>query len=551
MLNAGNNRYLKNISANSLSIIVNVLAGMLFVRILIDSLGVDGYALVSMTSALTLAIGILTASMNSAIGRFLTISLSKNDDLEANAVFNSAFWGDIALFMILLPLVGVVAWYSPTIFQVAEHVQQVRGFVFLALTANLVSSVMAVFGTSCFVRNRFDLSSGLQTIILILRISVIVALFHVWRASIISVGVGMLVAASCGFGGALILWRRLTPMLYIDWRLVSLDNIKDMLSMGFWVSIDAIGMLMISNINTVLVGSFQGITLAGIYGLYHTVASYIAILGAALAGPIQPEIYAAYARSDQNTLNQVLYSSIRFSLSVMALLSALLIGFRLHFIAMWLGRGHELVTVPLVAGVPLVAFSNSLAPFAAVLNAKKKTGRIAFATVATGIGHLVSCLVLYYIGEFSIFFVALSSGIWQTVKMALLIWFAGEKLSHSIRTFVRTTLYFGTTLIPILIVAIVLGNLIPATALHKVTLAIVLLIVFWFLCVFWGLKPYDFERVLGRLWHSSTLGRVHHSLHVWKMKHFYEPVFEIQEPLKINYGKPDFEQVVYHRDCER
>lgn len=510
-------RYTSNVSWGSASIVLNALIQMWYVRVLTQRVGVEGYALVSMAAALTLGVNILTSSLNGALGRFLTVSLSSGDEQESNGIFNSAFFGILGLVLVLMPIVGIVAWQSPQIFNTIGDESHIRVFTFLVLASTLVSSVSAVFNTSFFVRSRFDLSSMLQVCLMIVRAVIVLGLFALFGARIDFVGAGMLFTAFVGNIVGIFAWRHFTPNLHLNHGMVNRSHLRELLGMGGWVSVDTIGMMMISQLNTILVGNVLNTTLAGMFGLYIVVRSYISIFGGTINGPVQPEIYNAYGQSDNYALEHILYSSIRISLAMTALLSVVIVGFRNQLIYLWLGDGYHTLALLLAVGVPIVAFSSSLAPFLYVLNARKKTSQLALATVLTGVAHMGTCLALYFLGRFDVIGVVFSSSVWTLTKMFLLIRVEKGGSLRAVQVVLKKMFYFGLMFLPAVGLTIILERAGIFASLPTLLLSGLLVIVVWGGGVLIVLEPADLERVLGRLWSRSKFGLLHKELYARKM----------------------------------
>ena len=76
--------------------------GLWLTPYLIRHLGVAAYGLVPLAVTVTSYMGLFTTALNAAVGRFITLCLDRHDYAEANRIFNTSFWGTVAVLVILL-----------------------------------------------------------------------------------------------------------------------------------------------------------------------------------------------------------------------------------------------------------------------------------------------------------------------------------------------------------------------------------------------------------------------------------------------------------------
>src|ERR1051326_6843404 len=107
---AGRGRHIVNLCANLGQLALSLLVGVWYVPFLVHKLGAATYGLIPLSTSLTSYMALITLALNSAVGRYLTIALEREDHQRANRIFNTSFWGSIALTAVLLVLavLGVI-----------------------------------------------------------------------------------------------------------------------------------------------------------------------------------------------------------------------------------------------------------------------------------------------------------------------------------------------------------------------------------------------------------------------------------------------------------
>src|SRR5436190_11359089 len=131
----GRARHVVNLGANLGQLGISLLAGVWYVPFLVRHLGPAAYGLIPLASSLTAYMALITLALNSAVGRYLTIALEQEDHTRANRIFNTSFWGSLALTVVLLvpAVLGVI--YLDRLINVPAGYTAVARWLFAATAA--------------------------------------------------------------------------------------------------------------------------------------------------------------------------------------------------------------------------------------------------------------------------------------------------------------------------------------------------------------------------------------------------------------------------------
>src|SRR5882724_12881080 len=99
---AKSGRLSANLCANMAQLGLTLVIGVWYVPFLVKQLGPSAYGLIPLSTSLTAYMALITLAVNSAVGRYLTIALEKEEHSRANLIFNTSFWGSLALTAVLL-----------------------------------------------------------------------------------------------------------------------------------------------------------------------------------------------------------------------------------------------------------------------------------------------------------------------------------------------------------------------------------------------------------------------------------------------------------------
>ena len=138
-------RFSGNLISNIVYFIVNAIIGIFLVPFFLDTLGPVAYAIIPLATTLTSYVTILLTSINSSISRYLTLDLQRADANAANITFNSSLFGVALVILLLLPVAVIVAWISPSIFNIGDLV---AFDVFILFLCIFISVLIRTFANS-------------------------------------------------------------------------------------------------------------------------------------------------------------------------------------------------------------------------------------------------------------------------------------------------------------------------------------------------------------------------------------------------------------------
>ncbi|MFW6116786.1 MAG: oligosaccharide flippase family protein, partial [bacterium] len=259
--------FLINVFSNLGLMTIQAVTALWFTPYLIDHLGVATYGMVPLANSVTTYMLIFTSAFNSAVTRFLTIDLEKEDSDAANATFNTALFGLIAVILALSPVVLGLSLTFPDIFDVPPGSEREVSWLFGAVAASVFVSVIGSnFAVSSFAYSQFVLRNLVDLASLLAKVGFVVALFMTFQAHLWHVGAALLVSAVVGLAGHTVLWRWLTPELRVKVSAFDRGRLRSLMGMGGWVIVGRVGNMLLNQIDLIVVNAFYGAAMTGGYG---------------------------------------------------------------------------------------------------------------------------------------------------------------------------------------------------------------------------------------------------------------------------------------------
>ena len=107
-----------NLFANLLFVAVNALIGIFLVPYYIGSLGVAAYGIVPLATSITSYIVLISESLSEAVSRYMCVYVQSGQEVNSQRMYNSALFGTLKVVVVLVPVIIMVAFMSPYIFNI-------------------------------------------------------------------------------------------------------------------------------------------------------------------------------------------------------------------------------------------------------------------------------------------------------------------------------------------------------------------------------------------------------------------------------------------------
>jgi len=403
---------------------------------LVGHMGAAAYGLVPLAGLFTQYVSVITAQISSAVSRFLTVELLKPEG-NPNVIFNSAFALYALLFLIQLPLFTLGIAYADRIFSIPETLR-IDALLLLGCSAGsfLFSLLGAVFGVSLFARNRLDIGYGFNLARLIARIILIVILFACLGPKLRYIGFVDLGLNAIQFVVEIVVWKRLTPHLYLSFRHIDLKILNPIFKMSFWTLVTQLGALLYLRTDIWIINRFISPVLAGKYAAVLVVANFVRQLASLFGGQFFPTVMNYWAKDELDNLLRMLAFSVKFLAFGLTIPVAFICLNADAILVTWLGEdfnGFALLLTFLCIHLPL---NNAVTLLFQFMLASNRVKAPALITFLLGILNVVVSYWLGVVYGMGVIGVALATAVVLTLKNALFApLYAARVLKVNMRVF--------------------------------------------------------------------------------------------------------------------
>ena len=409
-----------NLFANAGQFLVSVGIGIWMTPYLISHLGVATYGLVPLTTNITSYLAIITVALSSSVGRFLAVDIARGDDEGAKRTFNTSLFASFVLVLLLLPVVGLIAWFAPEVLDIpAGEERNARWLILAAGIAFLANAVSSNFAASTFARNRFDLQRMVDVAGTVTQAACIVALFTLYGATLWHVGIAIMGMALVRQVGYMSLWRRLTPGLHIKRRAFDGSKLRDLLGMGGWVTVNRTGSILFLKAELLVINLVLGAASAGLYAPLLQWSMLMRSLGDIVSGILTPTFIAHHVADDKTRLVTVSQHAVKTLGLAMALPIGLIAGLGEPLLQLWLGDEFAALW-PLLALLTLhLCINVAISPIFGIQHALNKVVWPGIVTVIMGITNVGLAVLLAGPVGWGMYGVAAAGAIMLTAKNVL------------------------------------------------------------------------------------------------------------------------------------
>jgi membrane protein EpsK len=463
----------RNLIANIANFVLSVLIGIFLVPFFIETLGVAAYGLIPLATSLTGYITILTDSLNVAISRFLTVDMHQGNYEKANKTFNTAFFGLSGIVVLLIPVVILLSYYAPKLFNVPAGQESEVVLLFLGVFSSfLIRSWSSNFTVSLFAHNRLDLMNLLNIISIIIQVSLIILLFSLFSPQLHYIGVAYLISSIVFLLCAVVLSKRINPHLHIVTGDFDRSRLRDLVQMGWWAVVNQIGSLLFLQIDLIVVNLLFGATATGEYAVVLVWATLIRGIAGTLSGLLSPMILTYYAKDKINEIIIVSKSAVKGLGLFLALPIGLVCGFAPQLLTLWVGpQFAQLGPLMWILTLPLV-INLSVLPLFTINVAFNKVRIPGIVTFIMGIGNIILAISLPLLLGWGYYGVAVAGAIVLTLKNTFFTpWYATKIMNISPSTFNKSMIAGLIASLIIIAAAFLCGKILTISSLIIIVIA--------------------------------------------------------------------------------
>ena len=292
--------------------------GLYTSRIVLQTLGVKDYGTYNVVGGVVSMFSIVSSSLSTAISRFITFELGKNDKIRLNKIFSTAINVQLLmglLIVILMEVIGV--WFLNTQMNIPEGRMGAANWVFqLSIVSFVLGLLMVPYNASIIAHEDMGVFAYMTLLDAILKLLIVYALY-------ISPYDKLITYAVLGFCVSLLMrsiyatyckrhYEECTYHFVKDKQLL-----KEMTSFAGWNFLGNGSWILNNQGVNILINIFFGVTLNAARGIASTVDNLVQNFVRNFMTAVNPQITKSYAAGDLSYMHKLVFAGAKYSAFMM------------------------------------------------------------------------------------------------------------------------------------------------------------------------------------------------------------------------------------------
>lgn len=400
-----------NIACSILVLATNVVINLVLSPIIVETVGVEANGFVTLANNCVTYAQLLTTALNSMAARFITIERTRGNFEKANLYYNSVFWGNLLLVLILLVPAAACVVKLELVFDIPSSILWDVKLLFAFVFANfLVTTGMPKWECGPFAVNRLDRSYVPQAIGMVARCIVVFSMFALLAPHVWYVGLAASVMTAVTLIANAYNTHVLTPELRIgirkNKRCFSIIAVKDLMVSGIWNSIQSVGTMLLNGMDILVANMLLGATPMGVVSLSKTLPLLMQQLSGSICNALAPELTIDWANRDREKLLRGIDRAMAMTSCIMTVPLVGIMVFGDRFYELWVpSQNAHLLWVLSILGTFGYAFTSGTQILYNVFTTVNKVKPNAVAVLASGVVSIaatVFCVSYTPLGIFAV-----------------------------------------------------------------------------------------------------------------------------------------------------
>ncbi|MFA6679346.1 MAG: MATE family efflux transporter [Candidatus Methanomethylophilaceae archaeon] len=475
-------RFTPNLVMNLIALLISALVGLLLVPYFIDELGIAAYGIVPIATSVTSYVTLASDSIVNSVYRYLAVAIQHNQIDNAKKTYSTAVLGLLKVVIALIPVVLVVSYLSPYIFNIGGSTLVNVQLLFLGVLGSvLIITWSNIFTTVLMSNNRLDLQGMVKIIQLLVQVGIIVVLFSIDGPSLVNIGIAYFIAGIVFAVMCYALSKKISPELRMERNRYSSDHFKEICSIGVWNLVNNIGNLLFIQMSLMLANIFYGSASGGEFSIVASLVSIVVALSATMTNLFTPITYHNYSAGYYDDMNRMCRSAVKVVGLFVAPVLAFICVFSPQILTIWVGESFvNLSNLIWIMLIMMVGFE-AIAPVYPIALARLKVRVPAITTVFFGAFNIVLATVFYYLTDWGLEGIAIAWTISMLIKNCIFFpWYHAKITGLDGTAFHRSLLYGYAGMAASLVMYLVVDYVfeVPANILILFIVAVLVFVVY-------------------------------------------------------------------------
>lgn len=307
--------FARNLTANWVGYGVNLVVMFFLSPFIVQTLGKVEYGIWSLLTVLTGYMGVLDLGIRASTGRYIILYLGRGEHDKVDQTIRTSLGIFSVIGFGIVAVGAVLGWLFPRFFSSvpAEYHTMVKLLLPLLAVNVWISMVRVLFSSVLTAHERFDVSNGLDLIMLGLRTAGTVLVLK-WGMGIVGLSIVVVASNLAGLLGNQFLARRIYARLRI-WPLLFMKaRLYELYSYGIFAFISAVSVKIIGQTDLVIAGAAVSVESVAVYSVGAMLSFYTTSFIGLIGNTFFPPVQQAVARKEMGSARWLFFRQIRLAL---------------------------------------------------------------------------------------------------------------------------------------------------------------------------------------------------------------------------------------------
>lgn len=437
---SGNKRIAKNTIALYIRMGITMLISFFTTRITLEILGVDDFGLNNVVASVVSMFGFINGSMGTAVQRFFSIEIGKNNHKFLERVFGTGLYLHTIVAGITFVLTELFAIFFLSKLNIPPERLFAAHCVFQISIVSLVLNILNVpFQALLKAHEEFSKIAVLDVLRAVLKLGVLFLLYRIQYDKLVALSL-LNFAVTIIYISIIVAFAR----KYSEAKFKLLRDkvlVKKMLSFISMLIFTVLASVFNKQGIVIIVNLFFGLTINAAYAVAFQVSQMLDTFAMNFKQAVVPQLMQAFGANDISRMNKLIFLGTKVTFLLMMLISIPVLFEADYILRIWLKEPPEhasVFTMLIVIGVNINTF------YYFIYQAVHASGRIKKQQILTTISYLVSVGVIYLafkIGA-NFYYAAIIPILFSLVRNIIVIISAVETINFKVKH------YFSNVILP-------------------------------------------------------------------------------------------------------
>lgn len=425
-----------NMIAQTIAFVVNIVVNYAITPYVTAHVGTVVYGYVNLAFTVTGYITLLTTVLNAMVGRYVTISIAKDDYESANKYFSSAVYANgIMAAITTIPAVFTIIFLQRIIKVPVEHLADIKMLWLFIFAAFILTMVTQFYGIATYASNRLELAAKRNVEKIFLNALILFVCFYFFDAKVWYIGFAYFICSFYIIITNIYYTRKLQPKLRFHRRLVSTAAMLELMSVGVWNAVQQLSSTLINGCDTLIANKCIDAEAMALMSFAKTAPNYIMSFIGTINGAFGPELTIAYGKGDKDKFIKMVNSDIKICGVLCSIPILGFIAFGESFYGLWLYslnatqvRTVQILSVMIMAQT---VFDVYIYPLYTVNQITCKLKIPVYVSLGIGVANIVGSILLCEYTNMGVYAIQIVSSV---LLVARVFFFAPIYAAHILET---------------------------------------------------------------------------------------------------------------------